>query len=115
MAKARAGLAVVLVLVGLGASSALAQTKSSKRGVAFGYHTVADMNAIKPGISWWYNWSLTPDSGVAGTYPNSEVAFMPMIWGGSFTVSDVVSKIPAGSQPQQVVGECESAKRGGSD
>jgi hypothetical protein len=97
MRNAGAGVAAALLLFGL-CSESSGQTKSAKRGVAFGYHTVADMNAMKPGISWWYNWSPSPDSGVVGTFPNSEVAFMPMVWGGNFTVSDIVSKIPNGSQ-----------------
>jgi Glycosyl hydrolase catalytic core len=92
-----AGIAAAVAILALCADS-YGQSKSEKRGVAFGYHSVADMNAMKPGISWWYNWSPQPDAGVAGTFPNSEVAFMPMVWGGSFTVADIVSKIPNGAQ-----------------
>jgi hypothetical protein len=90
-----ASLAVAaLVLCG----EAYGQARSTKRGVAFGYHTPADMNAMKSGISWWYNWAPVPDPGIAGTFPNSEVAFMPMVWGGQFTVADMVARIPAGAQ-----------------
>jgi hypothetical protein len=54
---------------------------SPKRGVAYGYHTVADLNALRPGISWWYNWSPTPDSQVNASYETLGVEFVPMAWG----------------------------------
>ena len=44
-----------------------------KRGVAYGYHSEADMKALKPGISWWYNWAFLPDTGVRTTFANVPV------------------------------------------
>ena len=46
-------------------SSALLAQVSPKRGMAYGYHSVADLNAVKTGASWWYNWSSIPDAGIA--------------------------------------------------
>lgn len=54
---------------------------SQKRGVAYGHHSVADMNALKPGISWWYNWSPTPESAINADYETLGVEFVPMAWG----------------------------------
>src|SRR5258706_12880257 len=31
-----------------------------KRGVAYGYHSDADLAALSAGIAWWYNWSPKP-------------------------------------------------------
>ena len=72
--------------------------KSAKRGLGYGYHSMADMQAIDQGISWWYNWHHEPDAALKGTYPNSEVAYMPMVWGGNFDVETVVAGIPDGAQ-----------------
>jgi hypothetical protein len=47
------------------------------------------------GISWWYNWSLTPDQGVGSSYIGAGVDFVPMQWGGTFTVSGDVSQVPS--------------------
>ena len=63
---------------------AFSQTKSTKRGIAFGYHSEADMAAISKGISWWYNWYYQPESSVASVYQNYGMDFVPMAWGKSF-------------------------------
>lgn len=63
---------------------AFSQVKSKKRGIAYGYHSEADMAAISRGTSWWYNWYYQPESTVAGVYPNYGMDFVPMAWGKSF-------------------------------
>jgi len=71
-----------------------AQDKSAKRGIAYGYHSPDDMNAIKEGISWWYNWTYKPDQSLGGAYPIDGVVYVPMVWGGSFNVDEVIANIP---------------------
>lgn len=58
--------------------------RSIKRGIAYGYHSAADMAAISEGTSWWYNWSHQPESGVATVYENYNMDFVPMTWNNSF-------------------------------
>lgn len=66
-----------------------------KRGVAYGYHSQADMQALEPGVSWWYNWSTAPEASVAGVYKNLGVEFVPMIWGNNFSGAQ---SIPSGAR-----------------
>ncbi|WP_170170282.1 glycosyl hydrolase [Hymenobacter perfusus] len=80
-----------------------AQTKSLKRGVAYGYHSAADMQVLAPGISWWYNWASQPDAGVAGVYPSLGVEYVPMQWGrnlgnGPVTANQLAANIPNSSR-----------------
>jgi len=75
--------AVVVVVSGF------SQTKSSKRGVAYGYHTEADFQTISPYVSWWYNWSIKPDNGVASVYENYDIEFVPMAWNNNFNETDL--------------------------
>jgi len=54
--------------------------KSPKRGIAYNLQDAADFDALKPGVSWWYNWyfnTSTPSSYVT-TY---QMEFLPMLWG----------------------------------
>ncbi len=74
-------LALCLILI---SASTFSQTKSKKRGIAFGYHSEADMAAISKGVSWWYNWYYQPESGVSMVYQNYGMDFVPMAWSGSF-------------------------------
>lgn len=73
----------ILSLLLLGASG-FSQTKSKKRGMAYGYHSVADMAAISNNVSWWYNWSISPDPKVASVYQDYGMDFVPMTWNGAF-------------------------------
>ena len=88
----------------LAAGPALAQpTRSPKRGVAYGYHSAADMQALAPGLSWWYNWAATPEAGAAGVYQGLGIDYVPMQWGGSLhnapvTAGALAPLLPAGTQ-----------------
>lgn len=73
--------AVSLVLSTL-SISAMATTKSVKRGVAYDLASPADLSALAPGISWWYNWSPRPHDRLA-SYDYASmygVDFIPMAW-----------------------------------
>jgi|GEM_PF-295606 len=60
------------------------KAKSAKRGVGYGSHSPEDMAAMSKGISWWYNWGITPDLAIKDTYQNYGVEYAPMTWGGTF-------------------------------
>src|SRR4030042_2145427 len=63
---------------------ACAQTQSSKKGIAFGYLTEADMAEISEGMSWWYNWAVVPENGVKDVFEGYDMHFVPMTWNGLF-------------------------------
>jgi hypothetical protein len=73
---------VIILLFSLQAFSQ--NGKSVKRGIAYGYHSAADMAAISKGVSWWYNWSHQPEPGVASVYQNYGMDFVPMTWNNGF-------------------------------
>ena len=60
--------------------------RSNKRGVsenAFTYE--AEIHALSPGVSWFYNWGNTPNRQVAAVVgPGTEMEFVPMIWSANF-------------------------------
>ncbi|ATB38421.1 carbohydrate-binding protein [Cystobacter fuscus] len=88
----------LLWLLCLAAVSAQAQTKSAKRGLAYGYHSAEDMKALSKGISWWYNWAPTPEAGAASVASSVGVSFIPMVWGGTPNAEQLVASIPVGTQ-----------------
>ena len=67
--------------------SSFGQAKNPKRGLAYGYHKEADLQAISGSLSWWYNWANTPESGVAGVFENYDMDFVPMTWNASYSLS----------------------------
>ncbi|HVK94491.1 MAG TPA: glycoside hydrolase family protein [Noviherbaspirillum sp.] len=75
-----------------------AALKSTKRGIAYGGHSSTDLAALSAGISWWYNWSPTPEAGAAAVYNALDVAFVPMVWGGMPDANQVAASIPAGAR-----------------
>lgn len=42
--------------------------KSPKRGLAYDLSNASDLSALSSGVSWWYNYTSTPNSGVPGNY-----------------------------------------------
>lgn len=58
--------------------------KSKKRGLGYGTHSVEDLAVMSKGISWWYNWSHSPDLAVKDVYQQYGVEFVPMAWNGNF-------------------------------
>ena len=75
--------------------SALPIRKSCKRGVAYGHHSPADMAALSPGISWWYNWYYAPDAELGSGWRDAQVAYVPMRWGENFDADQALAGIPA--------------------
>jgi hypothetical protein len=73
-------LSIILLIASLFFNTMYAQV-SPKRGVAYGKHTDADLNVLKPGISWWYNWSGIPEATINSSYESLGVEFVPMAWG----------------------------------
>jgi hypothetical protein len=71
---------------------------SPKRGIAYGNHSVADMNALKPGISWWYNWSSVPESAINTSYESLGVEFVPMAWGKVNNPDSFIAAIKPGAK-----------------
>lgn len=60
--------------------STAAFAQSPKRGIAYGNNSTADLLALKPGISWWYNWGSTPENDTNANYESIGVEYVPMAW-----------------------------------
>ncbi len=68
---------------------------SNKRGIAYGYHSDADLQALSAGIGWWYNWASKPDATLTASYSALGVEYVPMIWGGQFDTTKLDAEIPS--------------------
>ncbi|GGR22418.1 glycosyl hydrolase [Deinococcus ruber] len=70
--------------------------KSAKRGLAYDLSTTADVSALAPGVSWWYNWGTSASSGApqdaSTTY---RMDYVPMLWNGNFDTVAAENKIRA--------------------
>lgn len=56
--------------------------KSPKRGLAYDLINPADLDTLKGGVSWWYNWHFTTDT-PEDYYRYYQMEFIPMLWGGN--------------------------------
>jgi hypothetical protein len=68
-------------------------SKSFKRGIAYDVATTADLNALVPGVSWWYNWSPRPK-----LTPPGGTDFVPMLWNFSFNDAEIETLLKANPQ-----------------
>jgi hypothetical protein len=76
-----------------------AAAKSAKRGVAYDLASSADFAALAPGVSWWYNWSPSPNAAVPADYDTRfDMDFYPMLWNGNFNATQIVAYLKANPQ-----------------
>ena len=59
--------------------SCFSQKRSTKRGVSYDIPYVEDVNAMSPGVSWFYNWGTSPKSTIDNYYSNY-MEYYPMAW-----------------------------------
>lgn len=73
-------------------ATAATPAKSAKRGIAYDLASPADLQAVSPGVSWWYNWGAAPNAGVPSSYLTQyQMDYYPMLWNGSFNATTVVA------------------------
>jgi hypothetical protein len=80
------------------------QTKSIKRGIAYGYHSTEDLSALSRGIAWWYNWYFQPENEVINSYRNFGFDYVPMAWNGNFEPSSMRSFLSAHPDVKYILG-----------
>lgn len=70
--------------------------KSAKRGIAYDLADPSDFAALSVGVSWWYNWSPQPNTGVPVDYSSRYgMEFDPMLWNGNFNAANIVAYLKA--------------------
>ena len=70
--------------------------KSAKRGVAYDFATLADLQAVAAGVSWWYDWGAQPDAALpSGAASQAGMDFIPMLWNASYDAAAVEAYIEA--------------------
>ena len=62
--------------------------KSPKRGLAYNLTNSEDLEALKNGVSWWYNWDLKTTA-TDGYHDKYQLEFIPMLWGGNTSDLDI--------------------------
>lgn len=62
------------------------------------------MAALAPGVSWWYNWSASPNPAIPENYvAQYSMDFYPMLWNGSFNAASVEAFIQAHPEIQYLM------------
>lgn len=71
-------------------------TKSAKRGIAYNLENTADLAALAPGVSWWYDWSDRRAPGTPADHKTTYgMDFVPMIWDEVFNDTNIVNLLRA--------------------
>ncbi|MBN1127518.1 MAG: glycoside hydrolase family protein [Chitinispirillaceae bacterium] len=78
--------------------------RSFKRGLAYGYNAPADLAAISPGVHWWYNWAVTPETAVADVYRTYGMEFVPMAWGAGFNTTRLRTFLQSNPDVKYILG-----------
>jgi hypothetical protein len=85
-------LAVVAVLL----TPPAAFAASAKRGIAYDLASPADLRALSPGVTWWYNWAAAPNAKVPADYRTRyRMDYFPMLWNGDFNAASTLAFLKA--------------------
>lgn len=69
---------------------------SAKRGIAYDLAAPADMKALSPGVTWWYDWGAAPNAKVPADYRTRyRMDYFPMLWNGDFNTASIVVYLKA--------------------
>ena len=73
-----------------------APLKSPKRGIAYDFASLADLQAVSSGVSWWYNWGAKPNAALPSDVA-SQVAmdYIPMLWNATYDAATVEAYVKA--------------------
>ena len=73
-----------------------APLKSAKRGVAYDFAALADLQALSTGVSWWYNWATRPNNALPSNAASQvSMDYLPMLWNASYDAPSVEAFIKA--------------------
>lgn len=73
-----------------------APATSSKRGIAYALGSAADHAVLAPGVSWWYDWSGSPDGGTPSELRSRYgMDFIPMLWNQDFDEAQITQMLLA--------------------
>jgi hypothetical protein len=73
-----------------------APAKSAKRGVAYDFASLTDLQAVSAGVSWWYNWGARPNVALpADAAMQAAMDYLPMLWNASYDAAAVEAYIQA--------------------
>ena len=73
-----------------------APLKSPKRGVAYDFSSLADLQAFSAGVSWWYNWSAHPNNALpSNAAAQAAMDYIPMLWNASYDAPSAEAYIQA--------------------
>ncbi|GAA0769477.1 glycoside hydrolase family protein [Ideonella azotifigens] len=64
--------------------------------MAYDFASDADLSALAPGVSWWYDWGLNPSASLPSDAQTTHAMdFLPMLWNGNFDDAQVTAKLLA--------------------
>jgi len=79
-----------------------AEAKSPKRGVSENqFQYLAQMQALEPGVSWYYNWANTPGRNIADF---SGMEFIPMCWNGNYNADGIREYVKSHPEVKYLLG-----------
>lgn len=80
--------------------------KSPKRGVSENNFSMgAQLEALEPGVCWYYNWGNTPGAGYQDQVINFEgMEFVPMCWNGNFNADRIREYCKTHPQTKHLLG-----------
>lgn len=95
-----------IALALLAGSCLIADAKSEKRGVSENQFSMGSMlEALEPGVTWYYNWGNTPGAGYENQVKDFEgIEFVPMCWNANYNADAIREYCKSHPQTKYLLG-----------
>lgn len=96
----------LFLLALIGASATVGFAKSDKRGVSENQFSMGSMlEALEPGVTWYYNWGNTPGKGYENQVIDFEgIEFVPMCWNANYNADNIREYCQSHPQTKYLLG-----------
>lgn len=97
---------IIILSAALVAGSMAGMAKSPKRGVSENSFSMGSMmEALEPGVGWYYNWANVPGRGYQDEVINFEgMEFVPMVWNGNYNADNIRNYVKSHPNTKYLLG-----------
>jgi len=81
-----------------------AQKKSIKRGVSYEIPYTEDLPVLSKGVSWFYNWGVTPGTTAVAAASDEYLDFVPMAWNNGYDRTKLRNYLTAHPNVKYILG-----------
>jgi hypothetical protein len=84
--------------------SVFSQKRSEKRGVSYEIPYIEDLPVLSKGVSWFYNWGVTPGNSAVAAISDEYMDYVPMTWNNGYNRTNLRNYLTTHPKVKYILG-----------